>query len=138
MINAKVVVLGFPIYVIWAVFLEMVFGSGNPTTGTRVPIGMAIASCLIGFALAGVVLWYTLRRAARNKPDLQRDFYWVLLVALFAAGLFESAGKGLATVLLGGCPWRVLAPIFAVSYAVLWAVGAVMLTRRAKSTPTAR
>jgi len=137
-INTKVVVLGFPIYVIWAVFLEIVFGSGNLTTGTRVPVGMVIAFCLIGFALAGGVLWYIIRRAARNKPDLQRDFYWVLIVALCVSGVFESAGKGLATVLLGGCPWWVLAPIFALSYAVLWAVGMVMLTRRAKSTPTAR
>ncbi len=99
---------------------------------------MAIAFCLTGFVVAGVVLWLVLRRATGMTPDLRQDFYWTLLLALGASGVTETAGKGLAAVLLGGCPWWALVPIFAVSYAVLWAVVAVMLTRSSKSASTAQ
>lgn len=138
MINRKVLLLGFPIYVVVAVVVETLLGSGNPASRAYAPAWVVIGLCLTGFALAGVLLWYVLRRAAGKKPDLQQQaFYWVLLVALCASGVVESAGKGLVTVLLGGCPWWALLPIFAVGYAAGWATLAVMLTRDSEAAPPA-
>lgn len=138
MINRKVLFLGFPIYVIVAVVVETLLGPGNLTSTAHAPAWMVIAFCLTGFAAASVGLWLVLRRAAGKTPNLRQDFYWTLLLALGASGVTESAGKGLATVLLGGCPWWALVPIFAVSYAVMWAVVAVMLTRSSRSASTAQ
>lgn len=136
-INKKVVGLGFPIYVVWAVLIEIVFGSGNPASNTRVPVWMVVAFCVTAVVAAILVLSCVVRRKSGRIPEDRQRAYWALLVAIFVAGIVETAAKGAATLLLGGHPWWVLVPVFAVGYAAGWATLAVMLTRDSETAPPA-
>jgi hypothetical protein len=107
MIKRNVVLLGFPVYLTVAVLAETMLGSGNPASRSQVPIWRVAVFCLTALAVTVVILRYVLRRTADKVPTGHQDFYWTLLVALVVSGIVESAGKGAATVLLGGHPWWV-------------------------------
>jgi hypothetical protein len=137
MIKRNVVLLGFPVYAAVAVLAETMLGSGNPASRSHAPIWRVAVFCLTALTVTVVILRYVLRRTADKVPTGHQDFYWTLLVALVVSGVVESAGKGVATVLLGGHPWWALVPIFGLGYAALWAVVAMRLTRRAENPPPA-
>ena len=136
MINTNRALLFLPLYLAWVIAVDVLFDSASPASSTSVPTWMVVGFIISALAVAGVVLWYLIKRAS-GQISIQREHtYTALLVAIVISGFVSDALKGLATMLLGGHPWWVLIPIYTIGYAVCWVVlgyAANVLSRRAQS-----
>lgn len=111
-----------PLYLIGVIAVDVLLNSASPASSTSVPLWMVAGFVVSALAVAGIVLWYLVKRA-RGKVPLQRHHtYMALLLAIVVSGFVSDALKGVASLLLGGHPWWVLVPIYTIGYAVLWAV----------------
>lgn len=136
MINTKRALLFLPLYLAWVIAVDLLFDSASTASSTSVPMWMVVGFIVSAFAVAGVILWYLIKRAS-GQISIQREHtYTALLVAIVVSGFVSDALKGLATLLLGGHPWWVLIPAYTIGYAVCWVVldyTATALRRRAQS-----
>lgn len=122
MINAKRILLYLPLYLAWAVAIDVLFNSAGPPGSKSVPTWMTVGFILSIVAVSGVVLRYLSRCAAGKMPQQRQHVYTALLAAIVVSGLVDGALKGAVWLLLGGHPWWVLVPIFTLGYAACWAV----------------
>lgn len=132
-INTRRVLLFLPLYVVWAVAIDLLFHWSDRTSAASAPLWMTV-----GFAVAAVfaaaVTFGVLLRRARGRLSVQRQqTYTAILVGVVSAGVVEDLLKGAAFVLLGGRSWWVMIGVYAVGYAVMWAVVSFMLNRAASS-----
>jgi cytochrome c oxidase assembly factor CtaG len=121
-INTKRVLLLLPLYLVWVIAVDVLFASASPASSTSVPSWMVVGFVVSPLAVAGIVLWYLVRRASGEVPQQRHHTYMALLVAIMVSGFVSDALKGVASLLLGGHPWWVLVPIYTIGYAVCWAV----------------
>jgi ABC-type uncharacterized transport system YnjBCD permease subunit len=141
MVNAKRILLYLPLYVVWAVTVDVLFDSATPPGSKSVPAWMTVGFIASAVIVAGVVLWYLSRRAAGKVPTQRHHVYIALFVAIIVSGLVEDAGKGAAWLIIGSHPWWALVPICTIGYAALWVAFVLManwLERRADDRNTSR
>lgn len=127
MINAKRMLLFLPLYVVWAVTVDVWFDSASPPSSKSVPAWMTVGFLVSAVVVAGVVLAYLSRRATGNVPQQRHHVYVALFVAIIVSGFVADALKGVAWLLLGGHPWWVLVPIYTLGYAACLAVLVLMV-----------
>lgn len=129
MINTKRVLLLLPPYLVWVIAIDALFDSAGSAGSTSVPAWMVVGFVVSALAVAGVTLWYLIRRASGKVPEQRHHSYMALLVAIVVSGFVSDALKGVASLLLGGHPWWILVPIYPVGYAACWAVLLFMVGR---------
>ena len=122
MINTKRVLLFLPLYLVWAIAIDVLSDSTGPSGATSVPTWMIVGFVVSAVAVAGAVLWYLIKRASGEVLQQRQHIYTTLFVAIVASGFVDDALKGVAWVLLGGRPWWVLVSIYTIGYAVCWVV----------------
>lgn len=127
MINAKRILLYLPLYLVWAVTIDVLFDRASPPSSKSVPAWMTVGFIVSAVVVAGVVLWYLSRRASGKVPQQRQHVYTALLVAIIVSGFVDDALKGVAWLLLGDHPWWVLVPIYTLGYAACWAVLVLMV-----------
>lgn len=96
MINAKRILLYLPLYLVWAVTIDVLFDSASPPGSKSVPAWMTIGFVVSAVVVAGVVLWYLSRHAAGKVPQQRQHVYTALLVAIIVSGFVDDALKGAA------------------------------------------
>lgn len=122
-INTKRALLLLAPYLAWVIAVDLLFDSASPPdSNTSVPLWMVVGFVVSALAVAGVVLWYLIRRASGKVPEQRHHTYMAILVAVILSGFVDDALKGTTWLLLGGHPWWVLVPIYTVGYAVGWAL----------------
>ena len=128
MINTKRVLLFLPLYLVWAIAIDVLFDSAGPSGAKSVPTWTIVGFIVSAAAVAGAVFWYLFKRASGEVPAQRQHTYTALFVAIVASGFVDDALKGVAWILLGGRPWWVLVPIYTIGYAVCWVVLVLVAT----------